>query len=207
MLRLLAPSTLALVLAGCASVGMSQAECHTADWRAIGYEDGSQGHSAAALGEHRKACAEHGVTPEFAAYMDGHSNGIAMFCRPRNGYQLGARGYRYGGVCPAGLEEAFLVAHADGFGLHQRRATLDHLNKQINRKHNRSKKTERLMAEKTAALVSPKTAPEQRLTIGVELKQLTEERVEIERTIGQLEIDLAHAEQDYQDYRESLAQR
>ena len=63
------------------------------------------------------------------------------------------------------------------------------------------------MAEKTAALVSPQTAQARRLTIGVELKQLTEERVDIERSISQLETDLAHAEQDYQDYRESLADR
>jgi hypothetical protein len=186
---------------------MDQAECRTADWRAIGYEDGSQGRRATALGERRRNCAGHGVTPDFAAYMDGHGQGIAEFCRPQNGYRLGTSGYRYGGMCPAGLEDAFLAAHADGFGLYQRRATVKRLSKLIARKRNRSKTIEHLMARKTAALVSPATLPSQRFTIGIELKQLTEERVEIERLIGQLETDLAQARQDYRVYHESLAHR
>jgi hypothetical protein len=167
MLRHIAPCALALALAGCTASGLSQAECHTADWRAIGYEDGSQGKNTAALGEYRQDCAEHGVTPNFEAYMDGHSSGVALFCRPQNGFQLGARGYRYGGVCPADLEQTFLTAHADGLGLHERRTAIDRLNKQINRKYRRSQKTEKLMAEKTAALISPQTLAPQRLTIGV----------------------------------------
>jgi len=207
MIRLIAFCAVALVLGGCGGARMDQAECRTADWRAVGYEDGSQGRRAAALGERRKNCAGHGVTPDFAAYMDGHGQGIAEFCRPRNGYRLGTSGYRYGGVCPADLEDAFLAAHADGFGLYQRRATVKRLSKMINRKHNRTKTIERLMAEKTAALVSFKIPPAQRFTIGVELKQLTEERVEIERSISQLETDLAQARQDYRFYQESVAHR
>ena len=207
MLRLITSCALALLLGGCAGTGMDQAECRTADWRAIGYEDGSQGRSGTMLGKRRKACADHGVTPNFATYMDGHGHGIAEFCRPQNGYRLGARGYRYRGVCPAGLEDAFLAAHADGLGLHQRRATVNRLRKRITRKHRRSKTIERLMAKKTTALVLSQTPPSKRLILGVELKQLTEERIEIEWSIGQLQIDLEQAQHDYRGYRESLARR
>ena len=49
--------------------------------------------------------------------------------------------------------------------------------------------------------------PSQMLTIGVEIKQLTEERFEIERSIEELEIDLEHARRDYKGYSESLARR
>ncbi|MDH3738522.1 MAG: DUF2799 domain-containing protein [Alphaproteobacteria bacterium] len=207
MLRFVAPCALALILAGCASNGMDLSQCRTADWRAIGYEDGSQGNGASALGGRRQDCAEHGVTPDFAAYMDGHGQGIAHFCRPQNGYQLGSSGYRYGGVCPAGLEETFLAAYGDGYGLYERRTTVNQLNKAIHRKQHRMKSLERRMAETTAALVSPQTPPSERLSIGVELKQVTEERIEIERDISQLEIDLVHAEREYQSYNESLARR
>jgi hypothetical protein len=186
---------------------MDKAECRTADWRSVGYEDGRKGLSETALGSHRKACADHGVTPDFTAYMDGHGRGIAQFCRPQNGYRLGTNGYRYGGVCPAALEAAFLDAHADGFGLYKRRATVNRLRKRINRKHNRSKTIERLLANKTASLISHRTLPSQRLTIGVEIKQLTEERFQIERSIEELEIDLEQARRDYQGYSESLARR
>jgi len=207
MPRFIALCALALALAGCAGRGMDQAQCRTADWRAIGYEDGNRGRSTAALGAHRKDCAGHGVTPDFEAYMDGHRRGIAEFCRPNNGYRLGTRGYRYTGVCPAGLEGPFLAAHADGFGLYQRRAAVDRLSRQIDRSRSRSNAVERLIAQKTAALVAPGTPPSLRLSLGVELKQLTEERIELERSISQLEIDLARARRDYQNYRESLAQR
>lgn len=207
MPRLITIFAFGLVLGGCAGSGMELAECRTADWRAIGYEDGSQGRKGSALGDRRKACADHGVTPNFEAYMDGHGRGIAEFCRPRNGYQLGTRGYRYRGVCPTNLESAFLTAHADGFGLYRRRAAVNRLSKQITRRHNRSQTIERLMATKTAALVSYQTSPAQRLTIGVQLKQITEERIEIERSISQLEIDLEQAQYEYRNYRESIAQR
>lgn len=207
MHRLFAPAAVALLLAGCASNSMDQAQCRTADWRAIGYEDGSQGRSTTALGSRRQACAEHGVTPDFQAYMAGHSQGIGQFCRPQNGYRLGTSGYRYGGVCPPQLESAFLAAHADGYGLYQRRATVKRLSRLIARKQQRSNTIEQLMARKTAALVSPRMYPSKRVEIGVELKQLTEERLNIEREISQLQIDLEDARRDYRLYSDSVAQR
>ena len=52
-------------LSGCAT--MSGDECMTSDWSAIGYEDGARGYTTDRLASHRKACAKHGVTPDFAA--------------------------------------------------------------------------------------------------------------------------------------------
>ena len=207
MVRLIATGALVLMLGGCAGSGMDLAQCRTADWRAIGYEDGSQGRSATALGKRRQDCAGHGVTPHFAIYMEGHAQGIAQFCRPQNGYRLGARGYRYGGVCPTTLEDSFLFAHAEGFGLYQRRTAVTRLSKKLRRKHKRSKKIERLMVQKTTALVVAKTPPSQRLTLGVEIKQLTEERIQIERTINHLEMDLEQAQYEYESYNASVAHR
>lgn len=207
MHRFIATCAVALALAGCASKGMDQAQCRTADWRAIGFEDGRQGRAASALGGRRRDCAEHGVTPDFAAYMAGHRSGIAQFCRPANGYRLGVSGYRYGGVCPARLEPAFLAAHADGYGLYQRGATVDRLKHRLERKRSRSDSLERSIADKTASLISPATPPARRLSLGVELKQLTAERIDTEHEIGRLEHDLARARRDYRNYRERLARR
>jgi hypothetical protein len=44
---------------------MSADECAVSDWRAIGFEDGSQGYTSDRLGDHRKACAKHGMAPNF----------------------------------------------------------------------------------------------------------------------------------------------
>jgi hypothetical protein len=86
--------------AGCAS--MSAQECVTADWRAVGFEDGVRGHTADAVARHRKACAKAGVTADQQAYEAGRQAGLEEFCRPARG------------VCPVELERDFLRAYEDG---------------------------------------------------------------------------------------------
>lgn len=206
MRRILA-TTLLLALAGCAGSGMDEAECRTADWRAVGYEDGARGLNAQTFGKHRKACAEHGVTAGFDAYLGGHGQGLAVFCRPQNGYRLGKGGKRYSGVCPAHLEAAFVAAHADGYGLYQRKITLNRLGKQLRSSKARAKEIEYLLAEKAALLIRPRIPPPERAALVVELKQLSEEKVEVEQSIDQLEYDHAEAERDYETYRRQLTER
>jgi hypothetical protein len=196
-------SILLVALGGCA--GMDSDECVTADWRAIGYEDGVQGQSAAYFGTRRKDCAEHGITADFDAYLAGRGEGVAHFCRPQNGYQLGAQGQPDPGVCPVVLEAAFVAAHADGYGLYERGAVLDHLRKRLHRSRKRSNEIEYLLAERTALLIAPALAPSDRASVAIELKQLTEERIDLERAIDQLEHDYAAAELDYEDYRARIA--
>ena len=206
-MRHLLATMLLLALAGCAGSGMEKAECRNADWRAIGFEDGAQGRSPEYFGQRRKACAEHGVTAKFDAYLAGRDEGLGHYCRPQNGYRLGSQGYGYAGVCPAALEGAFLAAHGDGYGLYQRLAKVRNLGSRLDTSRQRSREIEYLLAEKTAQLISPLVPAVQRVAIGIELKQLTEERVEIERSIDRLEVDHADAQRDYEAYRSALDQR
>jgi hypothetical protein len=194
---------LLLALGGCA--GMDSDECRTADWRAIGYEDGVQGQSAAYFGTRRKACAKHGVSADFEAYLAGRAEGVAHFCRPQNGYHLGAQGRPDPGVCPVVLEAAFVAAHADGWGLYQRGAVIDRLRKRLHYSRKRSQEIEYLLAERTALLIAPHLATAERATVAVELKQLTEEKIDLERAIDRLEDEHAAAEIEYQDYLSHLA--
>ena len=194
---------LMVALGGCA--GMDSDECRTADWRAIGYEDGVQGQSAAYFGTRRKACAEHGITADFDAYLAGRAEGVAHFCRPQNGYHLGAQGHPDPGICPVVLEAAFVTAHADGYGLYERGAVLDRLRKKLHYSRKRSKEIEYLLAERTALLIAPHLAATERATIAVNLKQLTEEKIELERAIDQLEDEYVAAELEYEDYRSKIA--
>ncbi len=201
-------TALLLALAACSSSsGMGEAECRTADWRAIGYEDGAQGYSAQSFGGRRKACAEHGVAAKFDDYMAGHGQGLARFCRPQNGYQLGTRGYRYTGICPAHLEGPFLTAHADGYGLYERRAAVNRIGKQLTYSKNRASEIEYLVVEKTTLMLAPTTLGPERALLAVELKQLAEEKVEVERSIGQLEAEHVEAQREYEAYRNSIANR
>ncbi len=198
---------LLLALGGCASSGMEEAECQTANWRAVGYEDGARGLGPDAFGARRKDCAEHGVAAKFGAYRTGHAEGLGVFCEPHNGYRLGTGGYRYRGICPAHLEGPFLAAHADGYGLYERRSALTAIGNRLNYSKARSKDIEYQVVERTAHLVSPVLSPAERAATTIELKQLFEEKTELESSIPQLEQDYAEAERDYEDYRSEIAAR
>ena len=180
---------------------MNSAECRTANWQAIGYEDGAEGQNLDAFGDRRKACAKHGVAPNFEAYLAGRDDGLTIFCRPQNGYRLGARGRRYTGVCPAGLEAAFVGAHTEGYGLYRLSTALKGIDRRLRRNKQRAKRIEFLLAEKTTLLIGPEGAASERAALAIELKQLAVERGEVEEAIRQLEHDHAVAEHEYEDYR------
>jgi hypothetical protein len=112
----------ALVFAGTLLVGLAlnacttlnKDECLHADWFSIGYEDGARGYKTSRIGQHRQACARHGVAPDFETYEKGRRQGLAEWCTPRNGYVMGAAGRRYNGVCPNDLEPDYLEAFNQG---------------------------------------------------------------------------------------------
>lgn len=100
------------LLAGCAS--MSGTECSSGNWREVGRGDGARGLPAVnELPKHRKACSDHGVTPDVTAYRAGHAEGLASYCTPSNGYVAARRGELYREVCPAGAVH-FLEAFRRG---------------------------------------------------------------------------------------------
>ena len=116
------------------------------------------------------------MTPDFAAYLHGRGQGLVQYCRPPNGYALGARGQAYRGVCPESLEAPFVAAHADGMGLYERHRAVKRAAKRLYRAEARARRIEHLLVEKTQALISPKTRPQSRLSLALDLKQLTEKR-------------------------------
>jgi hypothetical protein len=143
----------------------------------------------------------------FHAGPAGRGVGVAHFGRPQHGYQLGLAGDPISGICPAALELPFHAAQADGFGLYERGAALDHIRKRLHHSRERSRSIEYQLAESTALLIAPDLLPTERATLAIELKQLTEEKLDLERSIDQLEQDRAAAEQEYDDYRRHLADR
>ena len=192
----------ALVLQACASMG--EDECKLADWRGIGIEDGSRGATTASFTKRRQACAKHGVQADMQAYLQGRSQGLRQYCRPQNGYSQGASGRRYNGVCPPELERGFIEAHAQGWGLYERKRTVHRLKKKLHSAEHRAKQIEHLLAEKTAALVMTRGNVQQRASLAIELKQLTQEKIEVERDLPVIERDHAAAVDEYDRYRASL---
>lgn len=203
--RSCAPTLLLLTLAvsGCAS--MSANECITGDWYAIGFEDGSRGYTSARLGNHRKACARHGIAPDFTAYRAGHEEGLREFCQPSRGFRLGSGGGGYGGVCAADLEPAFLDAYNSGYHLYSLRSRVDSVNARIHAHKRELEETRSRIRETEAALISRETTTEERILLLADLKELSERSGELEAQIGLLHEDRARHEVELASYEAVLA--
>jgi hypothetical protein len=192
-----------LTLSGCA--GMSAEECAVSDWRTIGFEDGSMGYTADRVGNHRKACAKHGVAPDFDAYQAGWREGVRQFCQPSRGFNVGASGARYNGVCPSDMEPEFVDAYNTGHKLYSLRANVISANNQINARKAALERKEKRTREVQAALISAETTPEDRVMLLVELKDLSEEKGQIEAEIVGLTEDRAVYEQQLAEYESMIA--
>ena len=192
-----------VALSGCAS--MSEGECLTMDWTAIGYEDGSRGYTADRLGSHRKACAKHGVSVDFAAYQQGHAQGVEAFCQPGRAFSFGENGGRYNGVCPADMEPEFVEAYNAGHKLYSLRSSLNTANSLIYSKEAEMDSAENRIISAQAELISDETTSEERVDLLIELKTLAERIGELEEEIKQLVADRARIEQELQHYESTLA--
>jgi outer membrane murein-binding lipoprotein Lpp len=186
--RLLASATALLatvVLAGCSS-GMSKDQCVMADWHMIGFEDGLQGGPADRIGVHRVACAQHQVTPNLAAYMEGRQRGLQEFCQPKNGFRVGLRGGGYANVCSGPTEPAFVDSYRYGRQIHDARTELRNTQSRLRSARDGLAYTEAGMASVTTELVMPGVPTDRRAFLATELIRLTQERTELIARIDQL---------------------
>jgi len=196
-------SLLVIGLAGCAT--MSSDECTTSDWTAVGYEDGSRGYTSERFSKHRKACAKHGITADFQAYQQGRSQGLVEFCQPGRGFNLGANGGQYNGVCSVELEADFLDAYRVGQQLYKLRSNVSSANSQINYKKHELEDIDDQISHNEALLIGDQTTTEDRVLLLAELKQLSERTGELEIEIEVLIADRARHEQDLEHYEQNVA--
>jgi len=204
-----------LVLAGCGESAEDRARrdqrktaaCQATDWWALGFEDGVKGLGADQFGNYRRECAPYGVMANITLYREGRDEGLLEYCKPQNGYREGVDGRKYANVCPPGLEGAFLDAYEDGLGLRERRAAVDNAASRLSQARQRADNLELIIADKTTAMISPATPLGDRVNIGIEIKQLTQEKVELERSIPGMEAALSNARYELNDYRDRISGR
>lgn len=190
-------------LGGCAT--MSADECLTSDWHAIGFEDGAHGYTADQLGNRRKACAKHGVTPDFEAYQAGRAQGLRQYCQPSRGFSVGSNGGRYNGVCPADLEAEFVDAYNSGKQLYTLRSRVNGATSQINAKERELEDTNEKTRDAEARLISPETTMEDRVLLLSDMKELSERTGQLEAEIAELIEERAVYEQQLAAYQAMLA--
>ena len=188
-----------LVLSGCA--GMSDEECMATDWSAVGYEDGARGYTAESFSRHRKACAKHGITADFGAYQAGRDRGLVEYCQPGRGYDVGASGGRYHGVCSADLEPDFLDAYNAGYHLYTLRSNVNRANSGIYNKERELENVNKEMRAKEAALIAPETTVEDRIILLADLKDLSERTGQLEAEIQMLHEERARHQAELDNYQ------
>jgi uncharacterized protein DUF2799 len=193
---------LTMLLSGCAA--MNQKECTTADWRTVGYEDGVNGYAGDRIGQYRLACSKYGITPDLASYQTGRDQGLREFCRPANGYRIGAAGGGYAGVCPSELEAAFISAFNAGHELHVLEARVSNTDAQLDSKRRELVGLEQGIAANSAAVVSDGTTSEQRAQALVGAAQMAEQVGRLREEIHQLEVERVDYARDLEDYRSQM---
>jgi hypothetical protein len=171
-------------LSGCAT--MSGDECMTSDWSAIGYEDGARGYTTDRFGQHRKACAKHGVTPDFTAYQNGRDQGLVEFCQPHRGFSVGSNGGSYNGVCGVNQEADFLDAYNAGYHLYTLRSNVNRANSAIHSKENELERIEKHLVSNGVALIASETTSEEKILLLAEMRNLAERTGKLQAEVKEL---------------------
>ena len=178
-----------LMLSGCATLGKD--ECLNADWQSIGYEDGARGYKASRIGSHRKACAKHGISPNFDLYESGRLKGLEEWCTPRNGYQQGVHGKGYNGVCPDFLEGPFIKAMNHGKDVHAYAAQVSRQERDLKKMIADLDTLDMDLDAMEEALVAPGVSPRRRRQMLEEIRLLEEDRRLFLNDIADMEQALA----------------
>ena len=192
-----------LAASGCAT--MSGDECAMSDWHAVGFSDGANGYTSDRYSKYSKSCAKHGITPDFRAYQSGRDEGLVEFCQPSRGYNLGASGGRYHGVCDAALEEEFLDGYRVGHQLYTLRSAVNNASSRISNKEYELERIRNKMRDNEARVISDETTTEDRVLLLADLKELSERKGELEAEIEELIKDRARHEYELADYERTVA--
>jgi hypothetical protein len=195
-----------LLLGACATK-MSKDECRTVDWRTVGYEDGVAGQPGDRIGEHRRACAEYGVTPDLNAYLAGRTAGLREYCQPHNGYRAGANGYTYFDTCPADLAEAFEIAYDEGRALYVRERRVTDTEEQIEDRRREIRRLEDRIAESAFDVIDATATAEERTQAVLDTKQAAERIGRLKSEITELEQERARYQAELDAYRQTVVLR
>lgn len=172
---LFAALAIGLIVASCAT--LSKEQCQAGDWRAIGFNDGSEGRTADYVSNHDEACAEFGVAVNRALYTDGRTDGLRSYCRLANAESVGRQGRAYNGVCQGELGVAFARIHRAAADVASAEARINSLDSDINRN--------------ISQLAQPDLTEEQRAVLTRELQRMQSDRRSQQLSLRALEASLA----------------
>lgn len=89
----------AFLLMGCMPP-LTQQQCTSMNWKAIGLNDGFGGHGRD-LNRYISECSQFGVHVSVEQYQQGYNQGLHQYCTYERGLSIGSQGNGNPGVCPA----------------------------------------------------------------------------------------------------------
>lgn len=195
-----------VLLSSCAKM-MNENECLVADWRTIGFQDGSAGLTEQQLAKRGEACAEFGVAPDMDQYLLGRDQGLRSFCIPRRGFDLGRGNVRYNNVCPSDIEGVFLSAYQDGRGLRSRENHVADLDRAVQNIITELNVLEQQLTEDAIVLATVEMTTEERIDYALALKEMAEERGRLSVRLPQIQSELEAARMDLSAFASSIASK
>ena len=181
-------ASITFFLSACST--MNKSECLNADWRTIGYGDGTRGYKASRIGDHRSACAEYGVKPDLNAYNSGRDQGLVQYCTPTTGYNRGLSGYRYNGVCSRHNERDFVEALNYGLAVYKEVRILNNLKSEYKKEQNYIHKLEDELRFKEEQIVSGRLSKVKAVILLNETKELAEELGKAKSNLSNIDYDI-----------------
>lgn len=122
--------SITILITSCAT--MSPNECKNADWKSIGYTDGSRGR-AVRLSKHADACAKVQITPDKTVYMSGYKRGEKVYCTYDSGLGKGSSGGDISDIClTSGLKENFQKGYKKGKKIYAKKQQIEAKEREIN---------------------------------------------------------------------------
>lgn len=170
---------------------LNKEECKTANWKTIGYEDGTKGYSASRVGQHRSACAEYGIRPNLDAYTTGRKKGLTHYCVPNIGYKKGLYGQSYNGVCRNHGEKTFLDAYDYGIKIYKQKTILSNMNNDYLNNKNYILSLEDELHEKEHEVISGRLPKYKALILLNETRDIAEELGKTKSNLYLLQEDIS----------------
>jgi Protein of unknown function (DUF2799) len=193
-----------LLISGCATQ-MSEQACLATDWHTVGFEDGVAGRSEASIGRYRQSCADYGVTPNLAEYRAGHAEGVEIYCKPGQGFDVGRSGAIYQGVCPAGLEADFLANYDAGHHLYELESAVRSADAELASNQRAHQQIERELTELGIRIASADTPTDERVRLIARVAELGARHGQLGSRDDTLRDQRASAQAELDDYRQTLA--
>lgn len=191
------------LLGGCSA--MNEQACQSADWRTVGFEDGSQGRPVGTIGAYRQSCGKHGITPDLDAYRAGHDAGVVEYCKPSRGFEVGHSGAAYQGVCPTAMEGEFVAGYNQGRHLFELESAVRQIDSQIAGSQREQQNIRGELTSIAATMVAVDTTAEQRVLLVGRTAELGRRYGELTQVIEQLTRDRVGHERELVDYQQTLA--